>query len=261
MEEVMFTSMENILLVKLNRPERLNALTTTMLESMGKELARASMDDSVRSVLITGRGRAFCSGADLAGGGGREDAATPVGMRISTQLYAQVIRSLVELEKPVVAAVNGDAAGAGCNLALACDIIIASREARFIQVFVRRGLVADAGGTFFLPRLVGLARAKEIMFTGRPVGAEEALELGMVTEVVAADQVMDRAMEWAQRLASGPTRSLGMIKRMLNSSFQNDLSTALEMEATYQGIAVSTADVAEGITAFLQKREPRFQGK
>lgn len=261
MEEVLFSREDTVLKVELNRPERLNALTPTMLEAIGRELFNASQDDSVRAVLITGRGRAFCSGADLFGAGGRDDAATPVGMRLSVQLYASMIRSIVELEKPVIAAVNGDAAGAGCNLALACDIIVASQEARFMEIFVRRGLVVDAGGTFFLPRIVGLIRAKEIMFTGRPVGAEEALELGMVTEVVSHGEVMEKAMEWAKKLASGPTRSLGMIKRLINSSFENDLTTALELEASYQGIAVSTADVAEGVTAFLQKREPRFLGR
>ncbi|MEJ5185739.1 MAG: enoyl-CoA hydratase-related protein [Candidatus Geothermincolales bacterium] len=261
MEEVLFSREDAVLKVELNRPERLNALTPTMLEAIGRELFNASRDDSVRAVLITGRGRAFCSGADLSGAGGRDDAATPVGMRFSVQLYASMIRSIVELEKPVIAAVNGDAAGAGCNLALACDIIVASQEARFMEIFVRRGLVVDAGGTFFLPRIVGLTRAKEIMFTGRPVGAEEALELGMVTEVVNPGDVMEKAMEWAKRLASGPTRSLGMIKRLINSSFENDLITVLELEASYQGIAVSTADVAEGVTAFLQKREPRFLGR
>lgn len=261
MEEVIFTRKNSVLLVELNRPERLNALTPKMLDALVSELFNASQEDGLRAVLITGRGRAFCSGADLTGAGGREDAASPVGMRLSTQLYARMVRSIVELEKPVVAAVNGDAAGGGCNLALACDIIVASERARFIQIFVRRGLVADVGGTYFLPRMVGLARAKEIMFTGRPVEAREALELGMITEVVPPDQVMEKAMEWAERLASGPTRSLGMIKRLLNTSFENDLTSVLEMEATYQGIAVSTADVVEGVTAFLQKREPRFQGR
>jgi 2-(1,2-epoxy-1,2-dihydrophenyl)acetyl-CoA isomerase len=165
------------------------------------------------------------------------------------------------LEKPVIGALNGDAAGAGCNFALACDLLIASEKARLIQVFVRRGLVADAGGTFFLPRLVGLSRAKELMFTGEPVDAQRALELGLVIKVVPHDQLMQEAMEYAGRLAAGPTRAIGMIKRMLNRSFESDMETCLEMEASMQGIAVSTPDVIEGVTSFLQKRPPEFKGK
>ena len=165
------------------------------------------------------------------------------------------------MEKPVIGAINGDAAGAGCNFALACDLLIASEKARFIQVFVRRGLVVDMSGTFFLPRLIGLAKAKELAFSGEAIDAERSLELGLVMKVVPEDKLMDEAMELARKLAQGPTRAIGMIKRMLNRSFESDLETALEMEATMQGIAVSTPDVVEGITSFLQKRPPNFTGK
>ena len=261
MEEVVFRREGSVKVVTLNRPEVLNAFNFNMLEALTKGFEEMGQDDEVRAVLVTGEGRGFCTGADLTGGGAREDASTPPGMRLSTHIYSRMIRSMAEMEKPLIGAINGDAAGAGCNFALACDLLIASEKARFIQVFVRRGLVADAGGTFFLPRLVGLAKAKELMFTGEAVDAQRALELGLVIKVVPHERLMDEAMEYAARLASGPTRAIGMIKTMLNISFESDLGTVLEREASLQGIAVSTADVVEGITSFLQKRKPEFKGK
>jgi 2-(1,2-epoxy-1,2-dihydrophenyl)acetyl-CoA isomerase len=209
---------------------------------------------------VTGEGRGFCTGADLGGAGGRSDAFTPSGMRLSTKLYSRMIKAMTEMEKPLIGAINGDAAGAGCNFALACDLLIASENARFIQVFVRRGLVPDAGGTYFLPRLIGLAKSKELMFSGEAIDAKRALELGLVNRVVPADRLMEETMGMAAKLASGPTRAIGMIKRMLNRSFESDLGTALEMEASLQGIAVSTSDVIEGVSSFMEKRPPVFKG-
>jgi 2-(1,2-epoxy-1,2-dihydrophenyl)acetyl-CoA isomerase len=260
MEEVLFRREGHVEIVTLNRPDIMNAFNYNMLYALIKRFEELHQDDDARAVIITGEGRGFCTGADLTGGGARGDASTPMGMRLSTHIYSTVIRSMALLEKPIIGAINGDAAGAGCNFALACDLLVASEKARLIQVFVRRGLVADAGGTFFLPRLIGLARAKELMFTGEAVGAQRAQELGLVMKVVPHETLMDEAMEIATRLASGPTRAIGMIKRMLNRSFESDLETALEMEASMQGIAVSTADVIEGITSFLQKRPPEFKG-
>ena len=260
MDQVLFERAGQVEIITLNRPEILNSFTAEMLHALSMRFEELQQDDDTRAVLVTGAGRAFCAGADLTGGGGRDDVHTPMGMRLSTQLYSRVIRSLATLEKPVIGAINGDAAGAGCNFALACDLLVASSNARFIQIFVRRGLVADAGGTYFLPRLIGLSKAKELMFSGEAIDAEHALELGLVTKVVEPDKLMQEAMDLAQRLACGPTRALGMIKRMLNRSFESDLETALEMEAAMQGIAVSTADVMEGITCFLQKRRPEFKG-
>lgn len=260
MDQVLFERAGQVEIITLNRPEILNSFTAEMLHALSMRFEELQQDDDTRAVLVTGAGRAFCAGADLSGGGGRDDVHTPMGMRLSTQLYSRVIRSLATLEKPVIGAINGDAAGAGCNFALACDLLVASNNARFIQIFVRRGLVADAGGTYFLPRLVGLSKAKELMFSGEAIDAEHALELGLVTKVVQPDKLMQEGMDLAQRLACGPTRALGMIKRMLNRSFESDLETALEMEAAMQGIAVSTADVMEGITCFLQKRRPEFKG-
>ncbi len=261
MEEVLFRREGQVEVITLNRPEKMNAFNYNMLYALIQRFEELHQDDDARAVLITGEGRGFCTGADLTGGGARADAHTPMGMRLSTHIYSRCIRSLALMEKPVIGAINGDAAGAGCNFALACDILIASEKARFIQIFVRRGLVADAGGTFFLPRLIGLSRAKELMFSGEPVDARSALELGLVSRVVPHERLMEEAMEEARKLATGPTRAIGMIKRMLNRSFESDLETCLEMEASMQGIAVSTADVMEGITSFLQKRTPEFKGQ
>lgn len=261
MDEVIFTREGPVEVIALNRPKVLNAFTFNMLEALTDRFESLGQEDEVRAVVVTGNGRAFCTGADLTGGGARSDSHTPMGMRLSTHLYSRMIRTMTEMEKPVIGAINGDAAGAGCNFALACDLLVASEKARFIQIFVRRGLVADAGGTFFLPRLVGLSRAKGLMFSGEAVEARRALELGLVIKVVPEDGLMEEAMDMAGKLAAGPTRAIGMIKRMLNRSFESDLATSLEFEASMQGIAVSTPDVVEGITSFLEKRKPQFKGK
>ncbi len=261
MEDVLFRREGQVEVITLNRPQIMNCFNNNMLYALTNRFGELHQDDDCRAVVITGEGRGFCTGADLTGGGARGDAHTPMGMRLTTHVYSSVIRGLVMMEKPVIGAINGDAAGAGCNFALACDILVASEKARFIQVFVRRGLVADMSGTFFLPRLIGLSKAKELMFSGEAVDAQRALELGLVTKVVPHESLMDEAMEMANRLAQGPTRAIGMIKRMLNRSFETDLETALEMEASLQGIAVSTPDVVEGITSFLGKRPPKFTGK
>ncbi len=261
MEEVIFRREGAVEVITLNRPQVLNAFTIGMLQALTRRFEELEQDDAARAVVVTGAGKAFCAGADLAGGGSRSDGHTPMGMRLSAGIYARLIRNMVEMEKPVVGAVNGDAAGAGCNFALACDLLVASEDARFIQVFVRRGLVADAGGTFFLPRLVGLAKAKELMFFGEAVDARKAHEMGMVNRVVPPGRLMEEAMEMAQRLAQGPTRAIGMMKRMLNRSFESDLGSCMDLEATFQGVAVSTEDVMEGVTSFLEKRDPHFKGR
>jgi len=262
MDELLVERDGGVEVITLNRPEILNALTYGMVRGLGDLFEEAQADDSVRAVLLTGAGKAFSTGADLTGAGSvRDDAHTPLGMRISTFGYSRMVSGIWALEKPVVCAVNGTAAGASCNLALSCDMVVAADTAKFIQVFVRRGLVADAGGTYFLPRLVGLPKAKELMFLGEDLPAEKALELGLIYKVIPAEKLMEEALELAQRLAAGPTRAIGMIKSMLNKSFDSDIMTALEREASLQGIAVSTADVVEGVTSFLQKRPPEFKGK
>ncbi len=259
-KELLIEQEGNVRVVTLNRPEAMNALSFGMVKGLAAAFRDAGEDDSVRAMILTANGRGFCTGADLTGPGGRQDISTPVGMKLTTGLYGEMVNALANLEKPVVGAINGTAAGAGCNLALACDLVIASQAAKFIQIFVRRGLVADAGGTYFVPRLVGLARAKELMFLGEEISAERALELGLVMAVAEPESLMAEARDLACRLAAGPTRAIGMIKKMLNHSFNSDLGACLELEAAFQGVAVSTADVVEGITSFLQKRPPAWQG-
>ena len=260
MEQLLYTREGAVEVITLNRPESKNSFSFAMIKELGDHFQQLSLDDEVRAVIITGAGKGFTTGADLTGPDNRPDITLPVGMRLTTQWYSRVVGGIMNLEKPVIGAINGVAAGAGCNFALSCDILIASEDARFIQVFVRRGLVADMGGTFFLPRLVGMARAKELMYSADEVDAQRALELGLVNKVVPAEELMTAAMETAQRLAHGPTRAIGMIKNMLNRSFESSLEEALEREAALQGIAVSTSDVKEGIMSFFEKRPPDFSG-
>jgi len=261
MPDTLFEMKDSIALVTLNRAEKLNSVTLNQLEELIIKLNSFEQDDSVRAVLITATGRGFCTGADLSGGGGRHDVTAPMGMKLSAHIYGRICFTLATMEKPVIAAVNGIAAGSGCNLALSCDIIYAARSARFIQIFVKRGMCPDCGGTYFVPRLIGLAKAKELFFSGDSVDAQTALELGMINKVVDDDQLMNEALAYAEKLAQMPTRSIGMIKRLLNRSFDSDLLTQLDFEAAYQGLATSTADMSEGWASFFEKREPRFQGK
>jgi 2-(1,2-epoxy-1,2-dihydrophenyl)acetyl-CoA isomerase len=261
MEEIIYERQDAVEIVTLNRPERLNAFTFAMIRELADHFQGLALDSDVRAILVTGAGKAFCSGADLGEVGERSGGITPVEMRAATQWYSRMIAAMWSLEKPIIGAVNGVAAGAACNFALSCDLLIAAEDARFIQIFVRRGLVADAGGTYFLPRLIGLARAKELIFTGEPLGAQRAWELGIVSRVVPRERLMEEALEMAHRLAQGPTKAIGMCKRMLNRSFESDLLTALEMESSLQGIAASTEDMVEGVLSFLEKREPRFEGR
>ena len=260
MDQVLYRREGAVEVVTLNRPESKNSFSFTIIKELGDHFQRLTLEDDVRAVIITGAGKGFCTGADLSGPDNRPDIVLPVGMRLTAQWYGRVISGIMNLEKPVIGAINGMAAGAGCNLALSCDILIASEAARFIQVFARRGLIADMGGTFFLPRLIGLARAKELMFSADEVDARRALELGLVNNVVPEDELMPAAMELAQRLAHGPTRAIGMMKNMLNRSFESDLESALEREAAMLGIAVSTSDVKEGVMSFFEKRPPNFTG-
>ena len=261
MPDTLYAVQDAIAVITLNRPEKLNSVTLSQLEELIVRLNAYEQDDSVRAIIVTAMGRGFCAGADLSGGGGRSDTATPMGMKLSAHIYGRICFTLATIEKPVIAAVNGIAAGSGCNLALSCDIVIAAKSARFIQIFIKRGLCPDCGGTYFLPRLIGLAKAKELFFSGDAVDAEKALSLGMINRVVDDDQLMPEVTAYAKKLAQAPTRSIGMIKRLLNRSFDSDLLTQLDFEAAFQGLATSTEDMREGWTSFLEKREPRFQGK
>ena len=241
----------------LDRPEALNALTVGLKIALRGELERIAADRAVRAVILTGAGRAFCAGQDLAERE-RPDAA-PLDEELRER-YNPIVRALRSMGQPVIAAVNGVAAGAGASLAFACDLRIAAAEARFVLAFGRIGLVPDSGATWFLPRLVGAARAAEIALAGDPIPADEALRIGLVSRVVPADELMTEARALADRVAAGAPLALALTKSALQRSWSIDLDEALDGEAKLQGIAGASADHAEGIAAFREKREPRFTG-
>jgi 2-(1,2-epoxy-1,2-dihydrophenyl)acetyl-CoA isomerase len=246
-----------VLTITLNRPEVLNAVNEQMTTDLSEALRFAERADEVRAVVVTGAGRSFCSGQDL-----REpvDAAGASYGATLRRRYNPIVATMRTLEKPILAAVNGVAAGAGCNLALAADLRIASDRASFIELFSRIGLIPDSGGTFTLPRLVGLARAMEMACLAEPVNAEDALRAGLVNRVVAHDDLQTAAGAWARRLAEGPTRAYGLTKRAFNYALTAPLDAVLEYEAHLQEVAGRTADHREGVAAFREKRPARFAG-
>ena len=251
-----------VLTVTLNRPQRLNAMSHQLIDAMNAELKRAREDDAVRAVLLTGTGRGFCAGADLAGGGpGDASSSGPrdVGAAMD-RLFNPMIRAMRDLPKPIVAAVNGVAAGGGANLALACDIVIAARSARFDQAFVRISLIPDLGGTWFLPHTVGDARARALAMLGTSVPAEEAERMGMVWQVVEDAALIDEAGKIAHRLAQGPTRSYAAIKDAMNRAGTNSLDQQLDLERDAQRALGRSSDFKEGVAAFLAKRPANFTG-
>ncbi|WP_243088691.1 enoyl-CoA hydratase-related protein [Streptomyces sp. 891-h] len=247
--------------ITLDRPHALNALTLEQRERLIGLLADASASPGVRAVVLTGRGRGFCAGADLKGApGGGERVAGDVARTLERGAQ-RLVTAVLDCEKPVLAAVNGTAAGLGCHLALACDLVLAAEEASFAEVFVRRGLVPDGGGAYLLPRLVGPQRAKELMFFGDRLPASEAERLGLVNRVVPADTLERTAREWAGRLAAGPTRALALTKRLVNSSLDGDRAAALAAEAWAQEINMATRDAREGVASFAERRKPGFEGR
>jgi 2-(1,2-epoxy-1,2-dihydrophenyl)acetyl-CoA isomerase len=248
-------------LITLNRPDVLNSLHLAMAREVQDALAVAAADDAIRAVLLTGQGRGFCAGQDL-GAVNLEDLkpGSDLGETVRSQ-YNPIIRAIRRLEKPVVCAVNGVAAGAGANIAFACDLVFASTEASFIQSFCRIGLIPDSGGTFLLPRLVGLARASGMALLGGKVGAAQARDWGLIWETCEPAALMPRAMEVATSLATQPTRGFGLTKQAFNESLVNDLDAQLDLEADLQGEAGRTKDFAEGVAAFRAKRPPVFRGQ
>ena len=242
--------------ITLNRPERLNALTVEMADALMAALDAAEADKGCRAVLLTGAGRGFCAGQDL----------TAIVEASSNEIadlldhYNPLIRRLRALPLPVVCAVNGVAAGAGANLALACDIVLAAQSASFVQAFAKIGLIPDCGGTWFLPRLVGTARARALAMLADPLPAETAAEWGMIWRAVADERLMDEAHALAARLASGPTAALALAKQALEESAGNDLDRQLDLERDLQAEAAATPDHAQGLRAFLEKRPPAFGG-
>jgi 2-(1,2-epoxy-1,2-dihydrophenyl)acetyl-CoA isomerase len=249
-----------VLAITLNRPDVLNAFNAEMAARMQDALASAAAAESVRAVLLTGAGRAFCAGQDLASVPNAEPGEFDIGAIVRSQ-YNPIIRAIRELEKPVLCAVNGVAAGAGANLALACDIVLAAREASFIQAFCKIGLIPDSSGTYFLPRLAGFARASGMALLGDKINAEQAQQWGLIWQVVDGAELLSKARELTRHLATQPTRGLGLTKRALNASLANDLSTQLDVEEALQREAGRTRDFAEGVNAFLSKRAPVFEGR
>jgi 2-(1,2-epoxy-1,2-dihydrophenyl)acetyl-CoA isomerase len=254
--QVLTATQDGVLTVTLNQPARYNALSAAMLTEFGVALRAAERDDAVRVIVLTGAGRAFCSGADISEFNVGSEPLDP-GEHLRTVLNPLTLR-MRATEKPLLAAINGVAAGAGLSLALACDLRFAAESARLVVAFVKIGLVPDAGCLYFLPRLVGPGKSLEMAWTGDPVGAAEAYELGLVNKVLPDEEVLAHTQALATRLARGPRKTLGLIKRAINQAHELPLERVLDLEANYQTIAAKDPNFAEGVTAFKEKRPPRF---
>lgn len=251
---------QSVLTITLSRPDVLNSFNRRMAQELQRALTDAGGDAAIRAVLLTGAGRGFCAGQDLTEAMSGDLGTTDLGDIVKAS-YTPIVRAIRELEKPVVCAVNGVAAGAGANLALACDIVVAAEDASFIQSFSKIGLVPDTGGSFFLPRLIGPARATALMFLGDKVSATKALDWGMIHDVVPGTVLIDTALALAKHLATMPTRGLALTKRLINASLSNNLPAQLALEEEMQREAGRTADYAEGVRAFLEKRKPAYTGR
>jgi len=251
---------EGYRIITLNRPDRLNSFNEAMHAALMSALIEAEADDSCRAIVLTGAGRGFCAGQDLSD---RVFSPGQVPDLSSTleRLYNPLVRKLRALQMPVICAVNGVAAGAGANIALACDIVLAAHSAKFIQAFAKLGLVPDSGGTWFLPRLVGPARARALALLAEPVPAEQAEAWGMIWKAVDDASLMDEANRLAAHFATQPTAGLALIKQALDASEANDLDRQLDLERDLQGKAGRTPDYMEGVTAFFEKRPPKFSGR
>ncbi len=253
---------DGVAIITLNRPDKLNAFTAAMHDDLARIFDRIELDRAIRAVLLTGAGRGFSAGQDLNERAGGLPGGDLVDLGDTLErFYNPLIRRIVGLERPVICAVNGVAAGAGANLALACDIVLAARSARFIQAFVKIGLVPDSGGSFMLPRLVGRARAMAMTMLGEPISAEQAADWGLIWRVVDDDLLQDEAEQLARHLATQPTRGLGLIKRAMNASAGNDLDRQLDLERDLQREAGRSEDYREGVAAFLEGRQAEFKGR
>lgn len=258
MNAVLFSKESGVGFITLNRPEKYNSYNRDMALGLQAALDDCATDEDVRCICITGAGKGFCSGQDLS------EAMNPTPEefeRIVREHYNATILRLRHIEKPIIAAVNGVAAGAGANIALACDIVLAAESASFIQAFSKIGLIPDSGGTYMLPRLVGMQRAAALMMTGDKVGAADAVAMGMIYKSYPDDVFEAEWKKTAMNLAQMPTRGIGLTKRLLNVTFGNDLQQQLDKEKEVQAIAGSTDDFREGVLAFLEKRKPVFKGK
>lgn len=248
----------NVLSVKLNRPDKFNSFNRDMALQLIQVLDEAEKDTSVRAIVLTGEGKAFCAGQDLA------EALDPNGpgiKRIVEEHYNPIILRIRNIEKPFIAYVNGVAAGAGANIALACDIVCAAKGASFIQAFSKIGLIPDSGGTFTLPRLIGMQMASALMITGDKLSAEEAKQFGLVYKVFEGEAAWNEVMSFAENIAAMPTKAIGFTKRLLNQSYSNTLEQQLKVEGDVQVQSASTYDYNEGVKAFLEKRKPVFKGE
>lgn len=252
------TKKENLTILHLNRPEVYNSFTREMSLALIDALAKLGEDPTVRAIMITGSEKAFCAGQDL------QEATEDNGITVERAVdehYNPIVKGIRKCPKPIIAAVNGVAAGAGANIALACDVCVATESASFIQAFSKIGLVPDSGGTFTLPRLIGFGKASALMMLGDKVSAQEAEQMGMIYKVFSDDEFAKKAEALALKLANMPTKGLAFTKELLNRSFANSLDEQLEQEKIWQAKAAATKDSAEGINAFLEKRKPNFTGE
>ncbi len=244
-----------VVTVTMNRPEKKNAANSVMWDELRQTWDEIALDPKIRCVVMTGAGDGFCSGADLGGGG------SDMHQLQSMNMIHRTVQALYSIMVPVIAKVNGVAAGAGMNMALACDLIVAGDQARFSEIFAKRGLTVDFGGTWILPRLIGLHKAKELAFFADVISAEQAAEFGIVNKVVPQAELDQAVDEWANRLAAGPPLALAMTKRLLTLNASADFSAALEAEGLAQTVNFSTNDTKEAVRAFIDKREPNFEGR
>ena len=248
---------DKVMVITLNRADKFNSFNREMALELQGVLDKAEADDNVRAIILTGIGKAFCAGQDLA------EAIDPNGpgiAKIVDEHYNPIILKIRKIEKPIIAAVNGVAAGAGANIALACDIVVASENASFIQAFSKIGLIPDSAGTFFLPRLIGFQKASALMMLGEKVSAVEAVNIGMIYKIFPAGIFEEEVQALAENLAQMPTKALGLTKRLLNQSMTNNLEQQLALESDLQIEASSSNDYKEGVTAFVEKRKPEFKG-